>query len=136
MKLFEEIKTKFSGIPEDFLIYETNQGTDDHIRFSNGTISEGMGVKIVGRIDGKTERLVSLCLQAGGTEYLSGPSAKNYIEEHLFLEQDIKISWFDYSNYPVYPQLYGKFIHEVSILDLLFNCGKDSAKFLKFSSSV
>ncbi len=56
MKLFEEIKTKFSGIPEDFLIYETNQGTDDHIRFSNGTISEGMGVKIVGRIDGKTER--------------------------------------------------------------------------------
>jgi len=86
-------------------------------------------------IDGKTERLLDLCLQAGGTEYLSGPSAKNYIEEHLFLERGIRLSWFDYSSYPVYKQLYGEFIHEVTILDLLFNCGKDSSKFMKFSSA-
>ena len=86
-------------------------------------------------IDGKTERLLDLCLQAGGTEYLSGPSAKNYIEEHLFLDRGIRLSWFDYSSYPVYKQLYGEFIHEVTILDLLFNCGKDSSKFMKFSSA-
>ncbi len=32
-------------------------------------------------LDGKTERLADLCVQAGGTEYISGPSAKDYINE-------------------------------------------------------
>ena len=33
---------------------------------------------------GKTERLVGLCQQTMATEYISGISAKEYIEEHLF----------------------------------------------------
>lgn len=82
-------------------------------------------------IDGKTERLVDLCIQANGTEYISGPSAKEYIEERFFSENNIKLSWFSYSNYSEYPQLWGKFIHEVSILDLLFNCGSKSPKYIK-----
>lgn len=82
-------------------------------------------------IDGKTERLADLCAQAGGTEYISGPAAKDYIEERLFIERDIKLSWFDYAGYPVYPQLWGEFIHGVTILDLLFNCGKDAPRYMK-----
>jgi hypothetical protein len=72
-------------------------------------------------IPGKTKRLVDLCAQAGGTHYLSGPSAKYYLDENLFPHQDIQLSWFDYQNYPDYPQLWGNFTHEVTILDLLFN---------------
>lgn len=83
-------------------------------------------------IDGKTERLVDLCEQAGGTEYISGPSAQNYIEKNLFTEHNIQLTWFDYSEYPEYSQLWGKFIHEVTILDLLFNCGKNSHQFMKY----
>lgn len=82
-------------------------------------------------IDGKTERLADLCAQAGGTEYISGPAAKDYIEERLFIERDIKLSWFDYTGYPVYPQLWGEFIHGITILDLLFNCGKDAPRYMK-----
>jgi hypothetical protein len=82
-------------------------------------------------IDGKTERLVDLCLQAGGTEYISGPSAKDYVKEHFFTERGINLSWFDYSGYPEYPQLWGDFTHGVTILDLLFNCGKDSSRYMK-----
>ena len=84
-------------------------------------------------IEGKTERLVDLCQQAGGTEYISGPSARNYVDETLFAEQTIKLRWFDYSGYPEYPQRWGDFVHGVTILDLLFNCGKDSANFMKFT---
>lgn len=84
-------------------------------------------------VDGKTERLADLCQQAGGTEYTSGPAAKDYIEEHCFSERGIRLNWFDYSGYPEYPQLWGEFEHGVSILDLLFNCGKDSAKFMKWN---
>ncbi len=75
-------------------------------------------------IEGKTERLVNLCVQAGATEYISGPAAKNYIDKNFFEEQGIKLTWFDYTGYPEYPQLWGAFTHEVTILDLLFNCEK------------
>jgi len=82
-------------------------------------------------IKGRTERLVDLCEQAGATEYISGPAAKNYIEERVFAEHDIKLTWFDYSGYPSYPQLWGDFAHGVTILDLLFNCGKNASRYMK-----
>lgn len=84
-----------------------------------------------GIIDGKTERLVDLCLKSGGDIYISGPSAKNYLIESLFSEKNIKLNWFNYDGYLEYPQLWDGFIHNVSILDLLFNTGKDSRKFMK-----
>lgn len=82
--------------------------------------------------EGKTERLVNLCESAGGAEYISGPSAKNYINEDLFKERNIELTWFSYSSYPEYSQLWGEYVHQVSILDLLFNCGKQSSHFMRF----
>jgi hypothetical protein len=81
--------------------------------------------------DGKTERLVDLCVQAGATEYISGPAAKDYVDAQLFEQNNIQLTWFDYSGYPVYPQLWGEFSHGVTILDLLFNCGKEARKYMR-----
>ena len=80
---------------------------------------------------GKTERLVDLCAQAGAGEYVSGPAAKDYIEERAFADRSVRLSWFDYSGYPEYPQMWGAFRHDVSVLDLLFNCGRDAPKYMK-----
>lgn len=80
-----------------------------------------------------TERLVSICKQADAKIYLSGPAAKNYIRDNLFAEEGISIEWMDYTNYPVYPQLYPPFSHEVSIIDLIFNAGPMSKQYMKFS---
>ena len=80
---------------------------------------------------GKTERLVHLCQQAGANQYISGPAAKDYIDDNQFRDAGVELSWFDYQGYPEYPQLWGEFIHEVSIIDLLFNCGPDSANYMK-----
>ena len=82
-------------------------------------------------IDGKTERLVDLCLQAGATEYISGPAAKDYIDKSLFDQQNIKLSWIDYSGYPEYNQLYPPFEHGVSIIDLILNEGKNAISKMK-----
>jgi len=82
-------------------------------------------------IEGKNERLIDLILQAGGTHYLSGPSAKDYIREDLFKEAGIEISWMDYSGYIEYPQLFPPFVHAVSVLDLILNTGPDSKEFMK-----
>lgn len=86
-------------------------------------------------IAGKTERLADLCAQAGGAEYISGPSAKDYIQASFFSERNIKLSWFDYHGYPEYPQLWGEFVHGVCILDLLFNCGKGAPSYMRYVKS-
>lgn len=81
--------------------------------------------------EGKTERLINLCLQAGAGEYVSGPAARDYLDENLFAENGIVLTWADYSGYPEYPQLWGEFVHQVSILDLLFNCGKEAPRYMR-----
>ena len=83
-------------------------------------------------VDGKTERLVDLCRQAGADEYVSGPAAKDYIDPMFFVGSGIKLTWFDYSGYREYPQLWGGFVHGVTILDLLFNCGKCSPEYMRY----
>jgi len=83
-------------------------------------------------INGQSERLISLCNQAGASEYVSGPSAKNYLNEELFQKGDINVVWFEYKDYPEYSQLWGEFNHNVSILDLLFNTGKESSKYMRY----
>lgn len=83
-------------------------------------------------VDGKTERLASLCQQAGGSEYISGPAAKDYVIPQVFESMNIKLTWFDYKDYSPYPQLWGEFTHGVSILDLLFNCGRATPQYMKY----
>ena len=86
-------------------------------------------------VDGKSERLAELCKQACGTEYISGPSAKDYVEESIFADMNIKLTWFDYKNYPQYPQLWGEFTHGVTILDMLFNCGENTPQYMRYVRS-
>jgi hypothetical protein len=87
-------------------------------------------------VDGRTERLVELCRQVGGTEYLSGPAARAYIDEGLFAEAGIQLTYVDYSGYPEYRQLFPPFDHRVSILDLLFNEGLEATRFMKSFSAA
>jgi hypothetical protein len=79
----------------------------------------------------KVERLIDACKKLNATKYLSGPAAKNYINEDLFNENNIELEWMDYCNYKEYSQLYPPFEHGVSILDLIFNEGPYARSFLK-----
>jgi hypothetical protein len=78
----------------------------------------------------KSEKVMNICLQAGAAEYVTGPAAKSYLDVDAFTRKGIKVIWMDYSGYKEYPQQYPPFIHEVSIVDLLFNSGYDSSKYL------
>lgn len=75
-------------------------------------------------------RLVSLSKQVDGDIYVSGPSAKNYIIPEIFQQNHMMLEWFEYKGYREYNQMWGTFCHSVSIIDLLFNCGPGSAKFI------
>ena len=79
----------------------------------------------------KTEKLLAICVEAGATEYLCGPASRDYIEEWRFAEAGIAVTYVDYSGYPEYPQLFGPFLHEVSVLDLIFSTGADARSYMK-----
>jgi hypothetical protein len=74
---------------------------------------------------GKSERLVNLCRHVGASRYLSGASARDYLDTDLFTAANITVEWQDYLH-PNYPQLHGLFIPFLSTLDLLFNVGSGS----------
>jgi len=78
-----------------------------------------------------TQRLVRLCQLRNATEYLSGPSARDYLDESQFRRAGIAVSYADYSGYPTYPQLHGDFVHEVTVLDLVLNTGPDARTYMK-----
>ena len=77
----------------------------------------------------KTERLIQILQVVGGTHYISGPSARDYIEQEKFDTADIALEYMEY-NYPEYPQLYPPFDPYVSILDLLFMTGPDAPNYI------
>src|SRR3990172_7944588 len=68
----------------------------------------------------KTQNLVSLCKAANATHYISGPSAREYIDHDQFEREGIALSYIDYGGYPEYTHLYREFHHRVSIIHLIF----------------
>ena len=79
----------------------------------------------------KSERLANICTQAGASDYVSGPAARDYINLEAFNQRRINLEWFDYRDYLPYEQLWGDFTHKVSIVDLMFNCGINGVEYLK-----
>jgi len=87
-------------------------------------LQSDLGVKGKGN-----ELLVNICRGLKSSDYLAQNSAKKYINQELFSSSGIKLHFFSPSS-PVYPQLWGEFIHNLSAFDLLFNCGKKSHEIL------
>ena len=67
-----------------------------------------------------TQRLVELVNSVGGDKYLTGTGAKEYLEENLFQNKNIKVLWQKFEH-PVYNQMYGTFEKKLSVIDYFFN---------------
>lgn len=80
---------------------------------------------------GRNQRLIDLCIKSGATDYLSGPSARAYLDERAFARAGITVRFADYHGYPEYPQLHPPFAHAVSVLDLLFCTGPRALEYMK-----
>lgn len=74
----------------------------------------------------KTERLLQVCRKLGAQRYLSGPSARSYIEPDAFRESGVELEYMTY-DYPPYPQLHGPFEPFVSVIDLLVHTGPEAS---------
>ncbi|CAH0229949.1 hypothetical protein SRABI96_02651 [Peribacillus sp. Bi96] len=77
---------------------------------------------------GKTERLVSLLKQTGGTCYLSGKSGKDYLEVELFQQEGIEVVYQNFIH-PVYEVKNEKeCVKNLSILDWIMYYPTDQIK--------
>jgi hypothetical protein len=83
----------------------------------------------------KTERLVSICAEAGADEYVSGPAARAYLDEAEFEAAGIAVRWMEYEGYREYPQQFGAFEANLSILDLLLNTGAAAAEYMHYAAA-
>ena len=81
---------------------------------------------------GKTEKLINICKDLDADEYFTGPAAKNYMDESIFTENNIKLTYYDLDGFPEYQQLWGDFDHHVSVLDMFFNLGKNTRDYFNW----
>ena len=78
----------------------------------------------------KTDRLIAICQALGADTYLSGIRGKGYLDLGRFEEAGIQVL-FQAFQCPWYPQRFGPFESNLSIVDLLFNCGSGSLKIIR-----
>jgi hypothetical protein len=77
-----------------------------------------------------TDRLISICKCLDATTYLFGFGAINYQDKDLFAEKNIEAKKTSFIH-PTYNQLWGDFIPNLSVIDLLLNVGPDSKRYFK-----
>jgi len=76
------------------------------------------------------ELLIAICKELGADTYLSGSGGANYQDEQDFAAAGLKLIYTNYQH-PTYAQPFGDFVGGLSVVDLLFNCGSDSAAILR-----
>jgi hypothetical protein len=91
--------------------------------------SSQMGIETVG-----SQRLLDMCKKLQATTYISGEMGKDYLDETIFDNNKIKVIYENFQH-PVYNQIHGEFIPNMSIIDLLFNEGENSQKILKMTKN-
>ena len=69
-----------------------------------------------------SQRLLDLTIRVGGTAYITGHGARNYLNHEIFANAGVGV---EYMNYQLseYPQLHGAFTPYVTALDLVANSG-------------
>jgi hypothetical protein len=69
-----------------------------------------------------TQLLVDICKAMGASTFVAQSQAEKYLDSDLFRKNGIEPCYFRYIA-PIYPQLWGDFIANLSTFDLVFNCG-------------
>ncbi len=80
-----------------------------------------------------TQRLIDICRELGADTYLAGAGAAAYMDAARFAQSGVRLRVQAFEH-PVYPQRYEGFTPQLSIVDLIFNCGPESAAVIRAGS--
>jgi hypothetical protein len=76
-----------------------------------------------------TQLLIETCRALGASTFLAQSQAQKYLDARLFKESGIELRLCKYVA-PIYPQLWGDFLANLSTFDLAFNCGPRAREIL------
>jgi len=77
----------------------------------------------------KGTKIINICKYFGADIVLSGIGARTYNDEQEFEKNNLRLVYQEFQH-PVYHQLWGDFLPNMSAVDLLFNCGPKSKQYL------
>lgn len=82
--------------------------------------------------DGRRDEYLSrICVELGGTTYLSPEGSRPYLENSVhFKTCGVRVEYLEFIH-PTYSQQFGPFIDYLSVVDLLFNAGPDAVNVLR-----
>lgn len=69
-------------------------------------------------------RVIDICKKMDADVYLSGNGARAYQTEQHFTDRGVQLVYTDYHPFE-YPQAWGAFLPNLSVLDYIFHCGFD-----------
>ncbi len=75
----------------------------------------------------KNELLINILKKLEAKYYLSGDGARNFLDIEKFYQNGLEIVYNKFKH-PVYNQLHGEFVCNLSIIDIFFNCGVEKTK--------
>lgn len=76
-----------------------------------------------------TTLLINICKNLQADHYLTFPVVQKYLDLEEMRHNGIQAKFADFHP-PIYPQLWGDFIYNLSTLDLLLNCGPRSREII------
>lgn len=109
---------------------EQNIAINSYLAERFGILPKHIRASELAMTSAKEERVIDLCAAVGATAYLSGNGARAYQVDEHFAARGIDLRYVDYHSFP-YPQLFGEFVPNLSVLDYIFNCGYDWDAVLK-----
>jgi len=84
----------------------------------------------------KADLLANICKKVDASLYISPPGSRDYLDSSTaFINNEIPIKYYTFEH-PFYRQLHGEFTPYMSVIDMIFNIGKDSISLIKGSSSL
>ena len=131
-KIFPNLEEIYHGFTSNKLIDINIEIINFICKYLNIETEISVSSDIKDKNSEKSLRILDICTENNCTVYISSSKAKNYIDESLFKENNIKLAFEDFQNYPKYEQLWGSFEEKVSIVDLMFNEGPNTYKFMKY----
>jgi hypothetical protein len=100
-------------------------------------LQEALGVKNnirlqseIGATGRGSDLIVDVCAHLGADTYLAFRPAEKYLDAHTLRKEGIRVIYEPFYP-PVYPQLWGDFIYNLSALDLALSCGLRSSRIIE-----
>lgn len=117
--LLPRLEAWYDAAAQELMLSDVNRILIQAVMTELGITTALHSAQDLPQADERSARLLGMCKALGATTYLSGPSARSYLDEALFQNEGIAVEWMDYPAYPSYTQANGGHDPAVSILDAL-----------------